>query len=81
MSAARTRFTAPQRFLHWLMAVCILPMLFIGGWFDSGASSPIIVWTGLMVNGLFSPASGPFAPFLAGPLRFQMPDSPARHQG
>jgi cytochrome b561 len=26
----RKRFTAPQRFLHWLMAVCILSMLFIG---------------------------------------------------
>jgi cytochrome b561 len=25
-----TRFTAPQRLLHWLMAVCILSMLFIG---------------------------------------------------
>jgi cytochrome b561 len=24
------RFTAPQRFVHWLMAVCILAMLFIG---------------------------------------------------
>lgn len=24
------RFTAPQRFLHWLMALCILAMLFIG---------------------------------------------------
>ena len=24
------RFSAPQRFLHWLMAVCILAMLFIG---------------------------------------------------
>jgi len=24
------RFTAPQRLLHWLMAVCILAMLFIG---------------------------------------------------
>ncbi|MCB8874241.1 cytochrome b [Acidisoma silvae] len=30
MSAARTRFTAPQRLLHWLMALCILAMLFIG---------------------------------------------------
>lgn len=30
MSAPRRRFTAPQRFLHWLMAVCILTMLFIG---------------------------------------------------
>lgn len=26
----KTRFTAPQRALHWLMAVCILAMLFIG---------------------------------------------------
>jgi cytochrome b561 len=24
------RFTLPQRFLHWLMALCILAMLFIG---------------------------------------------------
>jgi cytochrome b561 len=24
------RFTPPQRFLHWLMALCILAMLFIG---------------------------------------------------
>jgi cytochrome b561 len=24
------RFAAPQRFLHWLMAICILAMLFIG---------------------------------------------------
>jgi cytochrome b561 len=26
----RRHFTAPQRLLHWLMAVCILAMLFIG---------------------------------------------------
>ena len=26
----RRHFTPPQRLLHWLMAVCILPMLFIG---------------------------------------------------
>jgi cytochrome b561 len=26
----RRRFTAPQRLLHWLMAACILAMLFIG---------------------------------------------------
>lgn len=26
----RTRFAAPQRFLHWLMAACILTMLFLG---------------------------------------------------
>ena len=25
-----TRFAAPQRFLHWLMAACILTMLFLG---------------------------------------------------
>jgi cytochrome b561 len=25
-----TRFTGPQRLLHWLMAICILSMLFIG---------------------------------------------------
>ncbi|QHN03657.1 cytochrome b [Granulicella sp. WH15] len=30
MTADRKRFTAPQRLLHWLMAICILSMLFIG---------------------------------------------------
>jgi cytochrome b561 len=30
MSVARQSFTAPQRVLHWLMAICILAMLFIG---------------------------------------------------
>jgi cytochrome b561 len=30
MNEVRLRFTAPQRLLHWLMAVCILAMLFIG---------------------------------------------------
>jgi cytochrome b561 len=30
MTTNRTRFTAPQRLLHWLMAICILSMLFIG---------------------------------------------------
>ncbi len=30
MSAVRTRFTPLQRLLHWLMALCILTMLFIG---------------------------------------------------
>lgn len=30
MSESRTRFAAPQRLFHWLMAVCILAMLFIG---------------------------------------------------
>jgi cytochrome b561 len=30
MSGGRQRFTPPQRLLHWLMAVCILAMLFIG---------------------------------------------------
>ena len=30
MTTGHTRFTAPQRLLHWLMAVCILSMLFIG---------------------------------------------------
>jgi len=30
MNAVRTRFTPLQRLLHWLMAVCILAMLFIG---------------------------------------------------
>jgi cytochrome b561 len=30
MTVARQRFTGPQRLLHWLMALCILAMLFIG---------------------------------------------------
>jgi len=30
MITSRTRFAPPQRLLHWLMAVCILAMLFIG---------------------------------------------------
>ena len=30
MSAIRTRFTFLQRLLHWLMAICVLAMLFIG---------------------------------------------------
>jgi cytochrome b561 len=30
MTAPRTRFAAPQRFLHWFMAACIISMLFIG---------------------------------------------------
>lgn len=30
MTAHRTRFAAPQRFLHWFMAACIISMLFIG---------------------------------------------------
>jgi cytochrome b561 len=30
MNGVRRRFTAPQRMLHWVMAVCILAMLFIG---------------------------------------------------
>jgi cytochrome b561 len=30
MISRRERFSAPQRLLHWLMAVCILAMLFIG---------------------------------------------------
>ena len=30
MSTARARFTPLQRLLHWLMALCILTMLFIG---------------------------------------------------
>ncbi|HEY9127701.1 MAG TPA: cytochrome b [Acidobacteriaceae bacterium] len=30
MAAPRTRFALPQRVLHWLMAACILAMLFIG---------------------------------------------------
>ncbi len=30
MSGSRQRFTPLQRLLHWLMAICILAMLFIG---------------------------------------------------
>lgn len=30
MRARLTRFTAPQRLLHWFMAICIFSMLFIG---------------------------------------------------
>lgn len=30
MTTRRLRFAAPQRLLHWLMAICILTMLFIG---------------------------------------------------
>src|ERR1700743_3970562 len=30
MTTGRKRFAVPQRLLHWLMAVCILAMLFIG---------------------------------------------------
>src|SRR6202044_3892604 len=30
MTTTRTRFAVPQRVLHWLMAICILAMLFIG---------------------------------------------------
>ena len=30
MTTDRKRFTGPQRLLHWLMAICILSMLFIG---------------------------------------------------
>ena len=30
MTVRRTRFTAPQRVLHWLMALGILSMLFVG---------------------------------------------------
>jgi cytochrome b561 len=30
MTTSRKRFTVPQRLLHWLMAICILCMLFIG---------------------------------------------------
>jgi cytochrome b561 len=30
MTTTRTRFTFPQRVLHWLMAICLLAMLFIG---------------------------------------------------
>jgi cytochrome b561 len=30
MTTSRKRFAAPQRLLHWFMAVCILSMFFIG---------------------------------------------------
>jgi cytochrome b561 len=30
MTTSRKRFAAPQRLLHWLMAICILSMFFIG---------------------------------------------------
>ncbi|HEX3347890.1 MAG TPA: cytochrome b [Acetobacteraceae bacterium] len=30
MNGIRLRFTVPQRVLHWVMAICILAMLFIG---------------------------------------------------
>jgi len=30
MTTSRERFAVPQRLLHWLMAICILSMLFIG---------------------------------------------------
>jgi cytochrome b561 len=30
MTTSRKRFAVPQRVLHWLMAICILSMLFIG---------------------------------------------------
>ena len=30
MTNASKRFTALQRFLHWLMAICVLAMLFVG---------------------------------------------------
>src|SRR3984885_15044184 len=30
MTVIRKRFAVPQRLLHWLMAICILSMLFIG---------------------------------------------------
>ena len=30
MNGSRRYFTVPQRILHWLMAICILGMLFIG---------------------------------------------------
>jgi len=39
MTTKRTRFAVPQRLLHWLMAVCILSMLFIGVGMVSTVSS------------------------------------------
>ena len=39
MTTNRTRFAVPQRLLHWLMAVCILSMLFIGVGMVSTVSS------------------------------------------
>jgi cytochrome b561 len=38
-TTVRTRFAVPQRILHWLMAVCILSMLFIGVGMVSTVSS------------------------------------------
>jgi len=35
MIGQHRRFTALQRLLHWLMAICILAMLFIGVWMVS----------------------------------------------
>jgi cytochrome b561 len=39
MTTNRTRFAVPQRLLHWLMAACILSMLFIGVGMVSTVSS------------------------------------------
>jgi cytochrome b561 len=39
VTTTRTRFAVPQRLLHWLMAVCILSMLFIGVGMVSTVSS------------------------------------------
>jgi cytochrome b561 len=39
MTTNRTRFAVPQRLLHWLMALCILSMLFIGVGMVSTVSS------------------------------------------
>src|ERR1700744_1713253 len=42
MTLARQRFTSPQRLLHWLMAACILAMLFIGvGMVSTAAPKPL----------------------------------------
>jgi cytochrome b561 len=45
MTCAGKRFTVLQRFLHWLIAICVLAMLFIGVGMTSSCS-------GLRANGM-----------------------------
>ena len=45
MTTSRTRFAAPQRLLHWLMAICILSMLFIGVGMVSTAMPKHLIYT------------------------------------
>ena len=55
MSAIHTRFAAPQRFLHWFMAACIISMLFLGiGMISVVAPKYLILirihkWLGLLI--------------------------------